>query len=80
VVDSIVYDCAEFSREHPGGEQVIKSFAGEECGWRFWRFHSKKEMDESGRILRIGRTEGIVNKFSEQKRYIGLRRLSDDEW
>lgn len=80
VVDNIVYDCANFLQEHPGGEQVIKSFAGAECSWQFWRFHGRKEMDEFGRALRVGRTKGIVNKFLEPKKYVGLRRLGGDEW
>jgi cytochrome b involved in lipid metabolism len=77
VVDNVVYDCTDFLPEHPGGEQVIKSFAGAECSWQFWRFHGTKEMEEFGRQLRVGRTEGLRNKFSESKRYIGLRRLGD---
>ena len=31
VVDDIVYDCTSFILDHPGGEQVILSFVGENC-------------------------------------------------
>ena len=31
VVDAIVYDCTSFISSHPGGEQVILSFVGENC-------------------------------------------------
>ena len=31
VVDDIVYDCTFFVLDHPGGEQVILSFVGENC-------------------------------------------------
>ena len=31
VVDEIVYDCTSFISDHPGGEQVILSFVGEDC-------------------------------------------------
>ena len=31
VVDAIVYDCTSFISCHPGGEQVIMSFVGEDC-------------------------------------------------
>ena len=31
VVDDIVYDCTSFILCHPGGEQVILSFVGEDC-------------------------------------------------
>jgi len=80
VVDGIVYDCTHFITEHPGGEQVIESFAGAECSWQFWRFHGKSEMEEFGKPLRVGRTKGMVNKFEEPAKYVGLRRLGDDSW
>ena len=80
VVDNIVYDVTDFILEHPGGEQVIMSFLGEDCSWQFWRFHSKSLMQEYGVPLRIGRTEGVKNRFAEPKRFVGLRRLGRDEW
>jgi cytochrome b involved in lipid metabolism len=80
VVDNIVYDCTNFMKEHPGGEQVLQSFGGAECSWQFWRFHGQKEMGEFGRPLRVGRTSGMVNKFQEPSKYVGLRRLCHDDW
>jgi hypothetical protein len=80
VVDEIVYDCTRFILEHPGGQQIIESFAGAECTWQFWRFHGKREMDEFGRPLRVGRTKGLQNKFKEPVKYVGLRSLGDDGW
>ncbi|TVY27267.1 putative cytochrome b5 [Lachnellula hyalina] len=80
VVDNIVYDCTDFISEHPGGEQVIKSFAGGECSWQFWRFHGKQDMEEFGKPLRVGRTEGLKNRFQEPNRYVGLRRWGNDVW
>lgn len=73
VVDNIVYDCATFINHHPGGDTVIRSFIGEDCSWQFWRFHSKMIMEKWGRPLRVGRTEGIVNRFKEPPRYFGSR-------
>ncbi|KAE8446433.1 hypothetical protein EG329_012038 [Mollisiaceae sp. DMI_Dod_QoI] len=78
VIDLIVYDCTEFIHEHPGGEQIIQSFAGADCSWQFWRFHGEREMREFGRELRVGRTEGVVNRFPGPKRWVGLRRLGDE--
>jgi cytochrome b involved in lipid metabolism len=80
VVDDVIYDCTEFIEEHPGGEQVISSFIGEDCSWQFWRFHGKSEMDQYGHPLRVGRTTGIKNRFPEPVRYVGLSRLGDDDW
>jgi len=80
VVDNIVYDCTEFISEHPGGEQVILSFVGEDCSWQFWRFHGKSEMEQYGKELRIGRTSGIANRFKEPTRFVGLSRLGNDDW
>jgi cytochrome b involved in lipid metabolism len=80
VVDNIVYDCTEFALEHPGGEGVIHSFGGQECSWQFWRFHGKREMEHFGKELRIGRTEGLRNRFKEPVRWVGLMSRSMDEW
>ena len=80
VIDNIVYDCTDFVLDHPGGEQVIMSFVGEDCSWQFWRFHSKDTMAQNGLPLRIGRTEGIENRFIEPKRFAGLSRFGRDEW
>lgn len=75
-----MYDCTDFITEHPGGEQIIRSFAGAECSWQFWRFHGVKEMRESGTGLRVGRTEGMKNKYPEPVKWVGLRKLGGDEW
>jgi hypothetical protein len=80
VIDNVVYDCSEFAADHPGGESVILSFIGEDCSWQFWRLHSKSVMEQYGRELRIGRTEGIKNRFPESVRYVGLSNLGDDGW
>ena len=80
MVDEVVYDCTQFIREHPGGEQIIRPFAGAECSWQFWRFHGRKDMEEFGRPLRVGRTKGLQNKFKEPVKYVGLRGLGDDDW
>lgn len=74
VVNEIVYDCTDFIQQHPGGDTVIRSFIGEDCSWQFWRFHSKAIMETSGRPLRIGRTQGIKNRFPEPPRFNGPRR------
>ncbi|KAI9039879.1 cytochrome b5-like heme/steroid binding domain-containing protein [Aspergillus affinis] len=73
VVNNIVYDCTDFIQQHPGGDTVIRSFVGEDCSWQFWRFHSKEIMDQWGRPLRVGRTEGAENRFSEPPRFFGRR-------
>lgn len=78
VIENIVYDCTEFIREHPGGPEVLKPFWGSDCTWQFHRFHGKDELEKHGRALRIGRTQGVSNKFKERPRFIGLRRLGGD--
>lgn len=80
VIDNVVFDCTDFIAEHPGGKQVILSFVGEDCSWQFWRFHGKNEMEQYGRALRVGRTQGVKNRFQEPPRYVGLSRLGDDDW
>ena len=78
VVDNIVFDCTNFLHEHPGGNMVVESFAGQDCSWQFWRFHNPVHMRESGLRLRIGRTVGVENRFKERPRFVGLRGL--DGW
>ncbi|KAL4816177.1 hypothetical protein BDW67DRAFT_191087 [Aspergillus spinulosporus] len=81
VIDNIVYDCTVFQHSHPGGLVVIRSFVGQDCSWQFWRFHGKEHMMKFGRPLRIGKTSGIRNRFTEPPRYVGLSSgLGDDEW
>ncbi|KAF7955249.1 uncharacterized protein EAE97_000508 [Botrytis byssoidea] len=79
VIDEVVYDCTEFATEHPGGEGIVEGFAGSECSWQFWRFHGKKEM-EVGWILRVGRTKGVMNKYAEPMKWVGLKTLGDNDW
>jgi hypothetical protein len=80
VVDNIVYDCTEFADMHPGGYTVIQSFAGKDCSWQFWRFHNTKIMESKGGPLRIGRTKDVRNPYKEKPRFVGLRKLGNDDW
>jgi cytochrome b involved in lipid metabolism len=83
VVDGIVYNCTQFVHDHPGGPRVIEAFRGQDCSWQFWRFHSKKNMEEWGRRLRVARTNGVENKWKERPRFVGLRKLggfSEQDW
>lgn len=82
VVDSIVYDCSEFFNEHPGGEEVIRSFGGRDCSWQFWRFHARTDMEEWGTPLRVGTCQGATNPYREPNRWVGLKRLgaADNAW
>ena len=59
---------------------MIDSFVGKDCSWQFWRFHGKEHMESHGRALRVGQTKGVKNPFKERARWVGLRRLGDDEW
>ena len=79
IIDNIVYDCTDFISQHPGGVTVINSFVGKDCSWQFWRFHSKEHLEVFGKGLRVGRTEGVKNPYGERKRWVGLRRLGNDE-
>ncbi|OJJ00695.1 hypothetical protein ASPVEDRAFT_40236 [Aspergillus versicolor CBS 583.65] len=77
VIDNIVYDCTDFQHHHPGGSVVIRSFVGQDCSWQFWRFHGKEQMKRAGTGLRIGRTSGVRNRFTETPRYVGSSSLDD---
>ncbi|SCV48809.1 related to cytochrome b5 [Fusarium fujikuroi] len=80
IIDDIIYDCTDFVHNHPGGARVIESFRGSNCSWQFWRFHCEKDLTEFGRPLRIGRTKGIINKFMEPPRFVGLRKFWNSDY
>lgn len=80
VIDNVVYDATDFLHEHPGGNTVIESFAGQDCSWQFWRFHHREHLRDSGRSLRVGRTAGVQNRFKERPRFVGLKRLDGWGW
>ncbi|GIZ38714.1 hypothetical protein CKM354_000212000 [Cercospora kikuchii] len=81
VVDDVVYDCTDFVHEHPGGNDVIESFRGEDCSWQFWRFHNQEHLKKFGESLRVGRTNGAKNRFPEPKQFIGSCIIGcADEW
>lgn len=81
VIDDIVYDCSEYITSHPGGEDVMANFSGQDCSWQFWRFHGAQQMVEFGRQLRIGRTTCIKNRWTEPTRWVGLRKLNNlEDW
>jgi cytochrome b involved in lipid metabolism len=75
----VIYDCTTFIFDHPGGQQIIKSFGGAECTWQFYKFHGGSILAEFGGPLRVGRTEGLTNKYKEPPRFVGLRKLGLDE-
>lgn len=35
VIDDIVYDVTEFSKQHPGGQRPLRNFAGKSCSCQF---------------------------------------------
>lgn len=81
VIENVVYDCTTFVADHPGGPDILKPFKGSDCTWQFLRFHGREVLQNEARALRIGRTEGVGNKFKERPAYIGLRRLgSAHKW
>ena len=80
MIDNIGYDCPGFTRVHPGGDNVIQGFGGQDCSWQFWRIHSCRHLETSGTALRVGRTKGVENRLKEPEKYIGLRGLNNAEW
>jgi len=35
---------------------------------------------EIGRVLRVGRTKGVRNKYAEPVKWVGLKSLGDNDW
>ncbi|KAL4799451.1 cytochrome b5-like heme/steroid binding domain-containing protein [Aspergillus venezuelensis] len=80
IINNIIYDCTAFQSQHPGGSVVIRNFVGQDCTWQFWRFHSQHQLVEFGRGLRVGRTRGVLNRYKEVPRFVGVSLGGDDDW
>ncbi|KAB8231248.1 cytochrome b5-like heme/steroid binding domain-containing protein [Aspergillus alliaceus] len=68
VIDDIVYDCTPFLSRHPGGDAVLKSFAGFDCSWQYHSIHGARRKVSANRSLeklRVGWTEGVRNPYSK---------------
>jgi cytochrome b involved in lipid metabolism len=82
----VVYDCSDFAQEHPGGEAVIRRYAGRDCSLPFWRFHREDQLVKYGWALRVGRVAGVrtadpVLKPPAQTRMYGNTTFEyDNDW
>ncbi|KAB8221573.1 cytochrome b5-like heme/steroid binding domain-containing protein [Aspergillus novoparasiticus] len=68
VIDGIVYDCTSFLSGHPGGEAVLRRFAGFDCSWQYHAIHGERRKvfaNKSLEKLRVGWTEGVSNPYSK---------------
>ncbi|GAA5876552.1 hypothetical protein JCM3774_003136 [Rhodotorula dairenensis] len=71
IVEDRVYDCTNFLDLHPGGPEVFAQFGGKQCTWQFWKWHTKRQLDEWSPALLIGRTYPIPpNPYPEPRRWI----------
>ncbi|KAE8325979.1 cytochrome b5-like heme/steroid binding domain-containing protein [Aspergillus sergii] len=68
VIDDFVYDCTSFLSGHPGGEAVLRRFAGFDCSWQYHAIHGERRKvfaNKSLEKLRVGWTEGVSNPYSK---------------
>ncbi|KAJ8295663.1 putative cytochrome b5 [Rhodotorula toruloides] len=71
IVEDRVYDCTNFLDLHPGGPEVFHQFAGKQCTWQFWKWHSRKHLEPWEESLLIGYTYPVPpNPYPEPKRWI----------
>ncbi|KAJ9443930.1 putative Acyl-CoA dehydrogenase [Diplonema papillatum] len=56
VVDDQVYNVSKFAAMHPGGERVIKLFAGKDATEEFYELHRKEVLAKYQRLV-VGRVE-----------------------
>eukprot|EP01060_Flectonema_neradi_P011121 TRINITY_DN18182_c0_g1_i1.p1 TRINITY_DN18182_c0_g1~~TRINITY_DN18182_c0_g1_i1.p1 ORF type:complete len:508 (+),score=70.63 TRINITY_DN18182_c0_g1_i1:45-1568(+) len=56
-VDGLVYDISKFARMHPGGERVLKGYAGRDASEEFWELHRQDVLIRYQRLV-IGKLEG----------------------
>ncbi|KKA30959.1 hypothetical protein TD95_001307 [Thielaviopsis punctulata] len=54
IIDKNVYDITNFLEEHPGGEKVLKRFAGKDATKSFWKYHGEHVLAKYGDEYKIG--------------------------
>ncbi|KYK60318.1 cytochrome b5 [Drechmeria coniospora] len=54
IVENGVYDLTKFMDEHPGGDKVLKRFAGKNATKAFWKYHSESVLERYGAKYKIG--------------------------
>ncbi|OJJ83217.1 cytochrome b5-like heme/steroid binding domain-containing protein [Aspergillus glaucus CBS 516.65] len=79
VIDDIVYDVTEFSKQHPGGQVPLRNFAGKSCSWQFHQIHSLKTLQKYEK-LRVGWTEDAPNPYQKPKPQIVKPLWSHQNW
>jgi len=57
IVDKNVYDVTNFLGEHPGGEKILKRFAGKDASKQFWKFHNASVLEKYSAKLKIGEVQ-----------------------
>ncbi|KAG6040009.1 hypothetical protein E4U41_001671 [Claviceps citrina] len=54
IVENNVYDITKFLPEHPGGDRILKRFAGKNATKAFWKYHSESVLKKYGDKYKIG--------------------------
>ncbi|KHN96914.1 Cytochrome b5 [Metarhizium album ARSEF 1941] len=54
IVENNVYDITKFLPEHPGGDRILKRFAGKNATKAFWKYHSENVLKKYGDKYKIG--------------------------
>lgn len=60
VIDGRVYDVTSWTNEHPGGQAVMRMYAGKDCTSEFRSMHSTGVIERFGPNLQIGVVEGAI--------------------
>ncbi|POY70522.1 hypothetical protein BMF94_6436 [Rhodotorula taiwanensis] len=76
IIEDRVYDCSDFVDLHPGGPEVFSQFGGKQCTWQFWRWHTRRQLEQWSPSLLIGRTFPVPpNPYPEPRRWIKTGRI-----
>lgn len=75
VIDGDVYDVSKFAALHPGGEQMLLEYAGQDVTQAFYGMHRHEVLLKHGPKLLVGRLE-TAEERSEDNRIRGPGELS----
>lgn len=62
IIDAQIYNISSFAAMHPGGEKIIRKYAGKDATESFYALHRHEVLDKYAR-LRIGSIRGESRKI-----------------
>lgn len=67
VINGNVYDVSKFAMMHPGGEEILYEYAGQDVTETFYGLHRQEVLEKFGPKLLVGRLEGAEEENDDNR-------------